>query len=76
MYGGNIFSRIFHFPDEWREAAVWNCSCVNDLKCTVLHRTVPRHRVNGKPLVPTRNGSIQNRSKVSCKRSLSYLCFC
>ena len=31
-------------------AVVWNCSCVNALKGTVLHRTVPRHRVNGKPI--------------------------
>ena len=52
MYGGIIFSRICHVPDEWieREAVVWNFSCVNALKGTVLHRTVPRHRVNGKPI--------------------------
>ena len=33
-----------------RETVVWNCSCVNALKGTVLHRTVPRDRVNGKPI--------------------------
>ena len=31
-------------------AVVWNCSCVDALKGTVLHRTVPRDRVNGKPI--------------------------
>ena len=29
---------------------VWNCSTVNTLKETSLHRTVPRHRTNGKPI--------------------------
>ena len=43
-----ISSRILHVPDKWREAVVWNCSCVDALKGTVLHRTVPRDRVNGK----------------------------
>ena len=33
-----------------REAVVWNFSCVDALKGTVLHRTVPRDRVNGKPI--------------------------
>ena len=46
MYGGKTFSKIFHVPGEWREAVVWNCSYVNALKQTVLHRTVFRHRVN------------------------------
>ena len=50
MYGGKNFSRTFHVSDEWREAVVWNYSCVNALKGTVLHRTVPRHRVNRKPI--------------------------
>ena len=50
MYDGKIFSRIVHVPDEWREAVVWNCSCANALKGTGLHRTIPRHRVNGKPI--------------------------
>ena len=50
MYGGKLFSRIFHVPDKWREAVVWNCSCVYALKGTVLHRTVPRGRVSGKPI--------------------------
>ena len=51
MYGGKNFSGIFHVPDVVeREAVVWNCSCVNALKGTILHRTVPRHRVNGKPI--------------------------
>ena len=53
-----------------REAVVWNCSCVDALKRTVVHRRVPRDRVSGSLSVPTRNGSMQNRSKVSCKRSL------
>ena len=50
MYGGKIFSRIFHVPDKWREAVVWNCLCVDALKVTVSHRTVPRDRVNEKPI--------------------------
>ena len=33
-----------------REAVVWNCSCVNAMKGAVLHRTVPSHRVNRKPI--------------------------
>ena len=33
-----------------REAIVWNCSRVNTWKETVLHRTVPIHRVDGKPI--------------------------
>ena len=33
-----------------REAVIWNCSCVDALKGAVLHRTVPRDRVNGKPI--------------------------
>ena len=33
-----------------REAVVWNCSCVDTLIRTVLHRTVPKDRVNGKPI--------------------------
>ena len=49
-YGGKIFSRIFHVPDKWRESVVWNCSCVDALKGTALHRAVPRDRVNGKPI--------------------------
>ena len=43
MYGGKIFSKIVHVLDEWRER-------LNALKGTVLHRTVPRHCVNGKPI--------------------------
>ena len=49
MCGGKIFSRIFHVPDKWREAVVWNCSCVDAVNETVLHRAVPRDRVSGKP---------------------------
>ena len=33
-----------------RETVVWNCSCVNTLKGTVLDKTVPRHYKNGKPI--------------------------
>ena len=33
-----------------REAVVWNYSYVDALKGTVLHRTVPRHRVDGEPI--------------------------
>ena len=33
-----------------REGVVWNCSCVNTWKGAVLLRTVPRHRVNEKPI--------------------------
>ena len=29
---------------------MWNHPCVNASKETVLHRTVPRYRVNGKPI--------------------------
>ena len=47
---GKFFSRIFHVPDKWREAVVWNCSCLDALKGTVLHRMVPRDRVNGKAI--------------------------
>ena len=50
MYGGKIFSRIFLFPDELREAVVWNYSCWNALQGTVLHRMVAIHRENGKPI--------------------------
>ena len=49
MYGGKTLSSIVLVPDEWREAAIYNCSCVNT-KGTVLHRTVPRHRVNEKSI--------------------------
>ena len=45
----NLFKN-FLVSDEWREALVWNCSCVNTWKGTVLHRKFPRHRVNGKPI--------------------------
>ena len=40
--------------NEWidRETIAWNSSCVNKLKGTVLHRTVQRHRINGKS-IPT-----------------------
>ena len=31
-----------------REAVVWNCLFLDALKGTVLHRTVPRDRVNRK----------------------------
>ena len=33
-----------------RETVIWNCSCVDALKGTVLHRMVARDRVNGKPI--------------------------
>ena len=57
MYGGKIFSRILHVPDEWREreAVVLNCSYVNDLKGTVLHRTVPR-RLKPRPIGSVEGG--------------------
>ena len=51
-----------------REAVVWNCSFVNAMKGTVLHGTVPRHRVNGKPI---RTYAEQFHTEpFSCKRSL------
>ena len=54
-----------------REAVVWNCSCVNVLKETVLHRTVPRHRVNGKPIRTIAERFHTEPSKVPCKHSLN-----
>ena len=52
-----------------REAVVWNCSCVDALKGTVLPERFQEIVQAGSLSVPTRNGSIQNRSKVPCKRS-------
>ena len=49
---------------------MWNHLCVNALKETVLHRTVPRHRVN---VYPYTYGTVPYRTvpKSSCKRSLN-----
>ena len=48
---GKLCQEFFMFlMNGEREAVVWNCSCVNALKGTVLHRTIPRHRVNEKPI--------------------------
>ena len=48
---GKFFQEFFMFLiNGEREAVVSNCSCVDALKGTVLHRTVPRDRVNGKPI--------------------------
>ena len=49
---GKLFQE---FSCSWymeREAVVWNFSRLNTLKGKVLHRTVPRHGVNGNP-IPT-----------------------
>ena len=69
-----------------REAVVWNCSCVDALKGTVLHRTVPRDRVNGKPIrtyaerfhtepfqSPVRNAALVLHLSISITGLLLYL---
>ena len=74
MYGGKILKEFLMFLiNREREAVVWNCSCVNALKGTVLHRTVTRDRINEKPIRTHADGSIQSRSKVPCKRSRTIL---
>ena len=49
-----------------REVIVWTSSCMNALKGTVLHRTVLRHRANGKPI----RTQAERLCTVPCKRSL------
>ena len=52
-----------------REAVAWNCSCVNALKGSVLHRTVPRHRLKGKPIRTYVERFHAEPFQVPCKRS-------
>ena len=47
---GMLFQEFFMFFMNETEAVVWNCSCVNAFKGTVLHRTVRRHCADGKPI--------------------------
>ena len=56
-----------------REAVVWNCSCVNTLKGTVLHRTVARDRVNEKPIRGTVPYRTVPKSRVNAALILLFL---
>ena len=66
MYGGKIFSRIFHVPDKWRErlsfATVHARMLRKERFCTERFQGIVQTRSLS---VPTRNGSIHTVPK-SC----------
>ena len=47
---GKFFQEFFMLPINGERDCHLDCSCVNALKGTALHRTVLRDRVNGKPI--------------------------